>query len=530
MQNGDQYIGRANWSINLKAIETDGGVIILKSPLVRRTQRDYTLLARFSAEMAYRTDKSMPFNRVNRKCRLTVKNSCKDRKVADMAEDKVNYSDASIKRPRVVPSEILWAFIMVTFLFPLWGFANDITNPMVAAFKNILLISNFESALVQFAFYGGYCVMAIPAALFIKRFSYKTGIITGLTLYAIGCLLFIPSGCMMAFWAFLISYFVMTCGLSFLETSANPYILSMGDEETSTRRLNFAQAFNPIGSLTGMFIAKTFILAKLDKTDEAGRQILQKADPDAFAAMRQHDLDVIIGPYMILGLVVLSLLVVFAIARLPKATGEEDNKINLGPTLKRLLSNAKYIEGVIAQAFYVGAQIMVWTFIIQYADKELGMPKDEAQGYNMIAMIFFVSSRFICTFLLKFFSPGGLLMTLAIAGGFLVSGAIFIQGMTGLYCLIGVSACMSLMFPTIYGIALKGLGDDAKLGAAGLIMAIGGGCLMPPLQGLIMDMSEFNLGFMVLSSVRASFVLPLICFVVIAIYGFRTSKVHGHAY
>jgi FHS family L-fucose permease-like MFS transporter len=335
---------------------------------------------------------------------------------------------------------------------------------------------------------------------------------------------------MMAFWAFLLSYFVMTCGLSFLETSANPYVLSMGPEETATRRLNFAQAFNPIGSLTGMLIAKNFILARLDKTDEAARRVLMDTSPDQFAAMRQNDLNVIVGPYMVLGLVVLAIMVVFALARLPRSKGEEDTSLNVIPTLKRLLANRKYLEGVVAQTFYVGAQIMCWTFIIQYAGNELGMAKETAQWYNMIAMGIFVSSRFICTALLKYFSPGGLLMTLAIGGFCLVFGTIFLRGMTGLYCLIGVSACMSLMFPTIYGIALKGLGEDAKLGAAGLIMAIGGGCLMPPLQGRIMDMSAFNLGFMTLSSTRASFVLPLICFVVIATFGLRTWKVHRHTY
>jgi len=206
-------------------------------------------------------------------------------------------------------------------LFSLWGFANDITNPMVAAFKNILLISNFESSLVQFAFYGGYCVMAIPASLFIKRFSYKTGILIGLVLYAAGCLLFIPSGYMMAFWAFLVSYFIMTCGLSFLETSANPYILSMGPEETSTRRLNFAQSFNPMGSIIGMLVARNFILARLDKADEATRKILQETTPEKFTAMQQHDLGVIIGPYAILGIVVLAVLIVFAIAKLAIETG-----------------------------------------------------------------------------------------------------------------------------------------------------------------------------------------------------------------
>ena len=434
------------------------------------------------------------------------------------------------QKPPVVPSGILYPFILVTSLFALWGFANDITNPMVAAFKNILLISNFQSSLVQFAFYGGYCVMAIPAAIFIKRFSYKSGILLGLALYAAGCLLFIPSGWMMAFWAFLISYFVMTCGLSFLETSSNPYVLSMGPEETATRRLNFSQSFNPMGSLLGMLVAKNIILARLDPATEAARRVLQETNPTEFAAIQQHDLDIIIGPYMVLGLVVLTVLVIFALARLPKSEGEDDRKINFGPTLSRLLKNPKYVEGVIAQAFYVGAQIMCWTFIIQYAGNELGMPKPEAQAYNMVAMIIFVSSRFICTFLLKYFSPGGLLMTLAIGGFGLVSGTIFIRGVFGLYCLVGVSACMSLMFPTIYGIALKGLGDDAKLGAAGLIMAIGGGCLMPPIQGWIMDQGALNLGFMTLSSTRASFVLPLICFVVIAVFGFRTSNVHRHRY
>ncbi len=440
--------------------------------------------------------------------------------------DVVMYKQA----PPVVSRKNLVYFILVTSLFALWGFANDITNPMVAAFKNILLISNFQSSLVQFAFYGGYCVMAIPAALFIKRFSYKSGILVGLALYAAGCLMFIPSGWMMAFWAFLISYFVMTCGLSFLETSSNPYILSMGDEETATRRLNFSQSFNPMGSLLGMLVAKNFILSKLDKTDEAGRLLLKKEAPARFMSIQQHDLDVIIGPYMLLGLVVLAVLVIFLIARLPRTKGEDDNKLHIRSTLKRLLSNRKYIEGVIAQVFYVGVQIMCWTFIIQYGVNELGMSKEQAQLYNMVAMIIFVSSRFICTALLKYFSPGGLLMTLAIGGGMLILGTIFIQGMVGLYSLVGVSACMSLMFPTIYGIALKGLGDDAKLGAAGLIMAIGGGSIMPPLQASIMDMDAINLGFMTLSSTRASFVLPFVCFVVIAVFGFRTSKIHGHTY
>ncbi len=442
---------------------------------------------------------------------------CKNR--SKLQSDK-RYKTEHMNKPKtaVVTKALLGPFILVTTLFALWGFANDITNPMVAAFKNILLISNFESSLVQFAFYGGYCFMAIPAALFIKKYSYKKGILTGLALYAVGCLLFLPAGGLMAFWAFLIAYFVMTCGLAFLETTSNPYILSMGAEETATRRLNLSQAFNPIGSLTGMLVAKEFILAKLNPATEADRQVLQTVNPEAFTAMQKSDLSVISGPYLILGLVVLMFFIIFLIARLPKEDSKDTHKLDTKGTVKRLLSNSRYVGGVVAQIFYVGVQIMVWTFIIQYAEAEIGMKKETAQGYNMIAMGIFVCSRFICTFLLKYFKPSSLLLGLAIGGGIFTMGAIFLPGMAGLYSLIAISACMSLMFPTIYGMALKGLGNDAKLGSAGLILAIGGGCLMPPIQGLLIDKATW---FPMLSSVRISFVLPFICFVVIAFYGMR---------
>ncbi|MDR2564244.1 MAG: L-fucose:H+ symporter permease [Prevotellaceae bacterium] len=441
----------------------------------------------------------------------------------------------------------LFPFIIVTSLFALWGFANDITNPMVAAFKNILLISNFESSLVQFAFYGGYCFMAIPAALFIRRFSYKRGILVGLGLYSAGCMLFIPAGNAMAFWAFLIAYFVMTCGLAFLETTSNPYVLSMGPEASATRRLNFAQAFNPIGSLTGMFVAKEFILARLNEATEEERKAMS---PDVLAQVQQADLDVISGPYLMLGLVVLCFFVLFFVSRLPRTVSANAGVDSVGRTVKNLLKNRRYVLSVVAQTFYVGVQIMVWTFIIQYAGAELGMKKADAQFYNMIAMVCFVSSRFICTFLLKYLKPGLLLFTLAIGGALLILWTIFgggnpeagalleaklesaqgfmeklsvyfqalfqIDGMSGLAALVGVSSCMSLMFPTIYGIALKGMGEEAKLASAGLILAIGGGCIMPPMQGWLIDKAVW---FDALSSVRISFVLPLICFVVIACFG-----------
>ena len=422
--------------------------------------------------------------------------------------------------PSLLPRHFIIPFILVTTLFSLWGFANDITNPMVAAFKNVLLLSHFESSLVQAAFYGGYCVMAIPAALFIRRFTYKSGILAGLVLYALGCLLFIPAGNARDFSFFLAAYFIMTSGLAFLETTANPYILSMGPEETAARRLNFAQAFNPVGSLMGMFVAKDFILGRLDPADETARRAMAESAPEAFQKIQIADLAVIVGPYAILGGVVLLAMVAFALAKLPDSTSTESRESTVGASLGRLLRTPDYVWGVVAQAFYVGAQIMVWTFIIQYAVNEIGLSAQTAQGWNIVAMVIFVSSRFVCTYLLKFFNPGLLLTFLAIAGGGLVMGAIFLKGMPGLYSLVGVSACMSLMFPTIYGIALSGLGDDAKLGSAGLIFAIGGGCLMPPLQALIMDGSAWG----PISATRASFLLPFICFVVIAAYGFTVAR------
>ncbi len=427
---------------------------------------------------------------------------------------------------KVIPHGILWPFMLLTGCFALWGFANDVTNPMVKAFSKIMLMSNFEGSLVQFAFYGGYFALAFPAALFIKRFSYKAGILVGLGLYATGALLFIPASLMMLFGPFLIAYFILTCGLSFLETSANPYILSMGPEETATRRLNFAQAFNPMGSLLGMFTAQRLILARIN---EASRDVRETMDAETLRAVTSHDLGIIRTPYVAIAIVIIVVLVTIALTKMP-AKEDRDRSLNVMPTLKRLFSNKRYIGGVVAQTFYVGAQIMCWTFIIHYGTElftSQGMPEQQAevlsQKYNIVAMVIFCSSRFICTFLLKYINPGRLLMGLALGGGALILGAIFLSGITGLYCLVAVSACMSLMFPTIYGIALKGVGEDAKIGAAGLIMAILGGSLMPPLQGAIIDLGTVGS----FSAVRLSFVLSFICFVVIARFGWRTFRVYS---
>lgn len=430
----------------------------------------------------------------------------------------------SSKTP-LVPRKLIFPFILVTTLFFAWGFANDITNPMVKAFSKIFRMSVTDGALVQLAFYGGYFVMAFPAALFIRKYSYKAGILLGLTLYGTGALLFIPASITGYYYPFLIAYFILTCGLSFLETSSNPYILSMGDESTATRRLNLAQAFNPIGSLLGMFAAMVFIQARMNPMSTAERAQLSLEE---FEAVKQADLQVLIGPYVVVGLAVLALCLIMRFTPMPK-NADKDHSLHLGRALKRIFSIPRYREGVIAQFFYVGVQIMAWTFIIQYGTRifvNQGMTEQEgeilSQQYNIVAMAIFCVSRFICTFLLKYFSPGKLLMTLAIGGAILTAGVIGFQDIKGLYCLVGVSACMSLMFPTIYGIALQGLGDDAKFGAAGLIMAILGGSVMPPLQAAIIDCHTI-LG---MPAVNVSFILPFICFIVVMIYGYRSYRIH----
>jgi MFS transporter, FHS family, L-fucose permease len=379
------------------------------------------------------------------------------------------------ERIPVVERKVLVPFILITSLFALWGFANDITNPMVAAFKTIMEISNAKAALIQFAFYGGYATMALPAALFVKKYSYKKGILMGLALYAVGALLFIPAAKYEVFGFFLGSLYILTFGLAFLETTANPFILSMGDEATSTRRLNLAQSFNPMGSLLGMFVAANVILSSLgsEKQNASGDLVFNTLSVAEKAAIRTQDLMIIRNPYVALGLVVLVMFVVIALVKMPERKGA-DHTIHPMVTIRRLLKNMKYREGVIAQMFYVGAQIMCWTFIIQYAEN-LGVSKAEAQRYNIIAMVFFLSSRFISTFLMRYLNSRLMLTLFAIGGIATITATILLPNMAGLYSLMATSAFMSLMFPTIYGIALEGIGDDATIGAAGLVMAIVGG-------------------------------------------------------
>ncbi|MFD2587366.1 L-fucose:H+ symporter permease [Croceitalea marina] len=430
----------------------------------------------------------------------------------------------------VVRKELLFPFIIITSLFALWGIANDLTNPMVSAFKKVMPeLSNVQASLVQFAFYFGYFFMALPAALFIRKYTYKSGIVLGLILYAIGAFLFYPAAAFEEYTYFLISLWILTCGLAFLETTANPLVLALGDKETATRRLNLAQAFNPMGSLMGMIIAQVFVIGAL-RSDDYTTDAYNALSSTELAAVRENDLGIISIPYIGLGILVLVIMGIIVFTKMPK-TSDED-KMSIGESFKKLFANKNYLRGVLAQAFNVGAQIMCWTYIFQYVDNlNLSRAEDAqltATWFNVGAMILFLCGRWIGTLLMKSINPAKLLMWFGLGGVLMSAGAILLPGIIGLISLVGISIFMSIMFPTIYGIALNKMGDEAKIGSAGLVMAIVGGALMPVLQGSILDWGGSGfadmkiLGF--IPEVNFSFILPLICLAVVAWYGYSSSR------
>ena len=484
----------------------------------------------------------------------------------------------------IVPKQYLLPFILTTCCFSLWGFANDFTNPLVKVFEQVFIITTSQASWLQFAFYTGYFCMALPAAFFIRKFSYKGAIMVGFAFYAIGALLAIPASMTATFGLFMLGSYILTYGLAFLETACNPYILAMGPKETATQRLNLAQAFNPIGSLIGMFVASQLLAPNLLVTDfqndikegkpevvkylvqdeanlpegasmkpvegdskdrffvlnddqktevklyvdgipdydkEVGAlgaattnamKVFRETNPTGFQELQQADLGYVRTPYVVVAGVVLAFLGIFTFSKMPTFKSEQADAPFLEITA-RIFSRPRFLGGVIAQLFYVGAQIMCWTFVVHYGMEQVGLSLAAAQSYNIVAMVIFLLSRWICTFLLRIFSPGRMLSGFAIGGIAFTLGAIYLPGHVGLWSLVMISACMSLMFPTIYGIALNGMEEEeAKLGSAYLIMSIVGGAVLTKLQGGLID--DYG--------VRTSFWLPLGCFVVIAIYGFLT--------
>lgn len=389
----------------------------------------------------------------------------------------------TIDRRHAVP------FALVTSMFLLWGLANNMTDTLLAAFKRIMSMSDTQTSLIQFAFYGSYFCFALPAALFIRRRSFKSGIILGLLLYAAGAMLFLPAARVASYGFYLVAIYVMAGGCSVLETTANPYVMSMGDPRTATRRLNIAQSFNPVGSILGILMSKYFILDDIS-------------------------LYSISGTYAALGLVLLGILVVMLFARMPSGK-DDDRSDSVGASFRRLLSNRLYRRGVVAQFFYVGAQIGVWSFTIRLVMQETGRLEAAASSIYLISIVGHCLSRFIYTGLMRWFSPSRLLTFGGVMSA-LLSLAVVLSAGTGWICITSlalISSFMSLMFPTIYGIALGGImrGDhpgDSKIGASGLIMSILGGALLTPLQGMVSDHTN----------IYTSYAVPAFCFVVVTAY------------
>ena len=439
-------------------------------------------------------------------------------------------------KERIIPKNVLLPFILITSLFFLWGLANNMTDTLLAAFKRIMSMSDSRTALIQISCYGlGYFIFAIPAAIYIKTYSYKSGILLGLGLYLIGCFLFFPAKLTGDYFHFLGALWILFGGLSILETAANPYIIAMGPEETGTRRLNLAQSFNPIGSITGVVVSQVFILSSLNK---AGADERAAMSPQELAAIQGAELNSVTTTYITIGAMLLALWIIIYFAKMPR-TKDAGGSIDFGPTVKRLLKNSNYTTGVIAQFFYVGAQIGIWSFTIRYAMQELRLEEitlpagktaeQIAANYYIASLILFVACRFVFTFLMKFFKPGHLLTFASLMAIAFTMVVVFVGGQIGVYALVGISGCMSLMFPTIFGLAVKGLGEDTKIAGSGLIMTIVGGAVITQLQGLVstsVDKVAQTSSISLPTGINMAYLVPAVCFVIITLYAVKVANKH----
>jgi FHS family L-fucose permease-like MFS transporter len=419
-------------------------------------------------------------------------------------------------KARLVYPKLSVPFVLLILCFAAWGAAANLTDVLVGVFRSIFTMSNFQSALVQFAYYGAYFSLAIPAALINRRFGYKTGILTGLGLAAVGGLLFIPASHLLEFGYFLVGLFVLAAGLSILETSANPFVIAMGPEESATQRLNLAQSFNPVGANIGVLLGAVLILPNI--TSEAAKTIMSPAE---LRDSQQTDLGLVLGPYLGIAAVLVLIWVLIFFRKMATPAEQSQEEGVSGGALGRLWRNRHYRYGVGAQFFNVAAQVCVWSFTIQYARDVVGVPPEHSGWYLQASLILFLISRFVMTYLLGIFRPTKLLLLMGALGVGLALTGMFSQNMVGLIAVVGISMSLSLMFPTIYGVVLQGLGEDTKFGAAGLVMAILGGAIMPLVHGKVMDQV----------GAATAFIVPAICLALVtcyALFDLRTNR-HGGA-
>lgn len=469
-----------------------------------------------------------------------------------------------VEKQRLVPAGILFPFILLTSLFFIWAVPNNMTDTMLAAFKRIMSLSDTQTAWIQVVCYLlGYGCFALPGAIFIKKHTYKSGVLLGLGFCITGGILFYPAMLVnnisspLSFATYLLAIFVLFAGLSILETSANSYVYALGDPRTATRRLNFSQSFNPFGALTGVLVSQVFVLSQLNTMSAADRVAL---DESALLSIQKGELLAVTNAYLILGAVMLTLFLLILFTRMPKAQ-DDDKSLNLKATFGRLRKNRNYVWGVVAQFFYVGAQIAVWSFIIRYAMQQLNfdaviaglgenpsqdaiigalrhvepvagsfysfcesigldalLPRTAEQAgatYYIMSLILFVLGRFICTWLMKYIRPVNLLSVLTVLAVIFSIITIYTSGFTGVYALMAISGCMSLMFPTIYGLGVRGLGEDTKIGGSGMVMAIAGAALLTQIQGILSDQS---------GSIKFAYWVPAVAFGIIAYYSLTVAR------
>lgn len=425
----------------------------------------------------------------------------------------------------VVPHRYRVYFFLLVSCFALWGLLNNMTDNLVPSFAKIFMIKAVDSSLVQVAFYGAYAVLALPAAFIIKRYSYRMGVLVGLGFYMIGAFGYIPAAILQSYNLFLVSIFILAGGLSVLETTCNPFVLSLGDESTSVRRLNFAQAFNPLGSMAGLFLAKYVILAHLNPATLDDRLAMST---EALTAVRDAELFWVCVPYV--GLILIAFIIWMFFYRSSLSDRDAGDSMSVGEAVRRLVARPRYAFGVVSQFFYVGVQIAVWTWTIKYVMANMNLVEAEAANYYIYSIFLFIGCRWICTWLMKYIVPAKMMAVFALGGILCCLGTIYLPIETSIYCLVGISGCMSLMFPTIYGIALRGLGPEVKFGAAGLIMAILGGAIITPMMGALVDggtLSGLVSGFTPeIAAIRTAFYLPVLCFAVVLAYSlaFRNVK------
>lgn len=412
--------------------------------------------------------------------------------------DKARYLNEGMKLP----------FILLVTCFAAWGIAANMTDPLVKVFSKIFSMSTLQASFVQFSYYGAYFCLALPAAFINRRFSYKMGVLVGLGCAILGAFLFYPASQAMTFGFFLLALFMLAGGLSILETSANPFVIAMGPEHNATRRLNFAQAFNPVGTNIGVFLAATLILPRLNPASEEERAAMA---PEALQAIQVDELSAVMVPYVGFAFVLVAIWIAIALIPMPtkRELTPEGHEVHFMATLRRLMANRHYRFGVIAQFFNVAAQTCVWTFTIQYVMEAIGGNEAQAGWYLQASLMVFLVSRFVMVWLMGYLRPAVLLTLMAVLGTALSFYAMASPNVSGVWAVVMISASLSLMFPTIYGIALHGLGDDTKFGAAGLVMAILGGALMPLVHGAVMDAQ----------GAAFSYIVPGLCFLVVAAYG-----------